>query len=99
VAGGLFLALSLGGVEPKGQSLGVNVLFWALVAVVGGSLLGEFLGIRQLLGKVWFWFGHQGWEYLDLGRGWQVLLALGLILWMLLLYRATAPARRDPERR
>ena len=99
VAGGLFLALSLGGIEPKGQSLGVNVLFWALVVVVGGSLLGEFLGIRQLLGKVWFWFGHQGWEYLDLGRGWQVLLALGLTVWMLLLYRATAPARRDPERR
>jgi nitric oxide reductase subunit B len=71
VAGGLFLAPALGGKEPEGQAKGANILFWALVLVVAGSLLGEFLGIRQLLGNLWFWFGHQGWEYLDLGRGWQ----------------------------
>ena len=64
-----------------------NLLFWALVLVVEGSLLGEFLGIHNLLGKFWFWFGHQGWEYLDLGRGWQVLLAVGLVIWVVLLWR------------
>ena len=37
--------------------------FWALVVVVVGSLLGEILGINQLLGRSWFWFGNQGWEY------------------------------------
>jgi nitric oxide reductase subunit B len=99
VAGGLLLAPSLGGAEPKGQVRGANLLFWALVLVVVGSLLGELLGIKQLLKSVWFWFGHQGWEYLDLGRGWQALLALGLIFWIILLYRGVAPARRDPERR
>jgi nitric oxide reductase subunit B len=99
VGGGLLLGSALGEGEPKGQALGVNFLFWALVAVVGGSLLGEILGINQLLGDFWFWFGHQGWEYLDLGRGWQILLAVGLILWVVLLYRAVAPALQDPERR
>ena len=99
VAGGLFLAPPLGGKEPEGQAKGVNVLFFALVFVVAGSLLGEFLGIRQLLGNLWFWFGHQGWEYLDLGRGWQFLLAAGLVFWLFLLYRAVAPARVNPERR
>ena len=68
VAGGLFLAPSLGQREPVGQARGVNVLFGALVVVVVGSLLGEMLGINQRLGDLWFWFGHQGWEYLDLGR-------------------------------
>ncbi|MDD5168407.1 MAG: cbb3-type cytochrome c oxidase subunit I, partial [Syntrophales bacterium] len=92
VAGGLVLASSLGKAEPKGQVRGVNILFGALVIVVGGSLLGELLGINQLLGSLWFWFGHQGWEYLDLGRGWQVLLAIGLTLWVVLLFRALTPA-------
>jgi nitric oxide reductase subunit B len=99
VGGGLLLARALGETEPKGQVWGINLLFWALVAVVGGSLIGEYLGINQILGNLWFWFGHQGWEYLDLGRGWQVLLALGLVLWAVLLYRGLASAMQDPERK
>ncbi len=97
VAGGLFLAASLG-TEPKGQVKGINVLFGALLFVVLGSLLGELLGINQALGKLWFWFGHQGWEYLDLGRAWQVLLAVGLVLWLFLLFRALSAVRKDPEK-
>ncbi len=99
IAGGLFLAPALGGKEPKGQTMGVNILFGALVSVVICSLLGEIFGINQLLGKLWFWFGHQGWEYLDLGRAWQFLLAAGLGLWVILLSRGIAPARKDQERR
>jgi len=99
VGGGLLLARSLGESEPKGQVWGINLLFCALVVVVAGSLLGEFLGINQLLGNLWFWFGHQGWEYLDLGRGWQIMLALGLVLWAVLLFRGLASAMRDPERK
>ncbi|HET6419144.1 MAG TPA: cbb3-type cytochrome c oxidase subunit I [Geobacteraceae bacterium] len=98
VAGGLFLAGSLGGKEPKGQARGINLLFWALVIVVFGSLLGEMFGVYQKLGKLWFWFGHQGWEYLDLGRAWQILLALDLVFWLFLLFREIAPVRSDPER-
>ena len=99
VAGALVLADSLGEKEPRGQVRSIHVLFWALVVVVAGSLLGEILGINQLLGHLWFWFGHQGWEYLDLGRAWQVLLAVGLLLWAVLLYRALVPAFKNPERR
>jgi len=99
IAGGLLLAPSLGGQETKGQVKGINLLFSALIIVVVGSLLGEILGINQLLGKLWFWFGHQGWEYLDLGRAWQILLAVGLVVWLVLLFRSVAPARKYPERR
>jgi nitric oxide reductase subunit B len=75
VAGGLFMAPLVGGSEPKGQRVGVLLLLGALTVVVLGSLGGEFLGINNKLGSLWFWLGHQGSEYLDLGRFWQFLLA------------------------
>ncbi len=99
IAGGLFLASSLGRKEPRGQALWIHFLFAALIIVVFGSLLGEMVGVYQLLGKLWFWFGDQGWEYLDLGRAWQILLAIGLILWMVLVFRGIGPSRKNPEER
>jgi nitric oxide reductase subunit B len=95
VAGGLFLAPLVGGVEPKGQRAGVLILLGALTVVVLGSLLGEALGINNLLGRAWFWFGHQGSEYLDLGRFWQLLLAGGLVFWLFLMFRALRPAMKS----
>jgi nitric oxide reductase subunit B len=99
VAGGLLLAHAIGGYEPPGQVLGVHILFGALTVVIGGSLLGELFGLNQLLGNAWYWLGHQGWEYLELGRLWQILLVSGLVLWIILLFRAVAPARKQAEGR
>jgi nitric oxide reductase subunit B len=98
VAGGLLLAPIVGGAEPRGQRAGVIVLLAALAVVVFGSLFGEYLGINGLLGQAWFWLGHQGSEYLDLGRFWQVLLAIGLVFWLVLLYRALRPVMRRGNR-
>lgn len=92
VAGGLFLAPWVGEREPKGQKLGVNLLFCALLVVVLGSLGGEYLGVNGKLGNLWFWLGDQGSEYLDLGRFWQLLLAAGLIFWLYLMFRTLRPA-------
>jgi nitric oxide reductase subunit B len=97
LATGLFVAPAVGGVEPRGQRLGVNVLFAALILVVGGSLAGEWLSVKQKLGPdTWFWFGHQGYEYVDLGRFWQLLLLVGLFLWLGLMARGLWPALRRP---
>ncbi|MFN7988900.1 MAG: cbb3-type cytochrome c oxidase subunit I [Thermoanaerobaculia bacterium] len=98
VAGGLFLAPIVGGAEPRGQRAGVLALLAALAVVVFGSLGGEWLGLNDHLGKLWFWLGHQGSEYLDLGRFWQLLLASGLAGWLGLMVRALRPALRDRER-
>ena len=73
------------------------VLLGALALVVFGSLFGEWAGINNLLGNLWFWFGHQGSEYLDLGRFWQLLLAVGLIFWLFLMFRALRPAMKGTE--
>ena len=97
LATGLFIAPAVSGYEPKGQRLGVNLLFVAVLLVVVGSLTGEWLGIKQFLGQYWFWFGAQGYEYVDLGRFWQILLFVGLTFWLGLMWRALRPAlrRRD----
>jgi len=87
LAMGLYAAPAISGDEPKGQGLLVDILFWALVAVVGGSLVGEWLGVKGYLGNLWWWLGHQGWEYLELGRVWQILLVGGLGLWVFILWR------------
>ncbi len=97
VGGGLFLASSFRQAEPAGQARWINLLFAALAVVVFGSLFGEMFGVLQLAGDGWFWFGHQGWEYLDLGRGWQLLLVAGLLLWLFLLARTVGAVRKDRE--
>jgi len=90
---GLFLAPVIGGREPKFQRLGVNVLFGALLVIVVGSLAGEWLSIHQYLGlDMGFWFGHQGYEYVDLGRFWQIFLFAGLLIWLTLMMRGIWPA-------
>ena len=97
---GLFLAPIIGGKEPPYQRLGVNILFGALLVVVVGSLTGEFLSIHQKLGlDTGFWLGHQGYEYVELGRVWQLALFVGLLLWLFLMVRAILPALRRSESR
>jgi nitric oxide reductase subunit B len=97
VAGGIFLATALRSVEAKWQTRGINILFGALLVVIFGSLFGEMFGVYQLTRNAWFWFGHQGWEYLDLGRAWQLLLVVGLLIWLFLLIKIIGPLRKDRE--
>jgi nitric oxide reductase subunit B len=87
VASALYVAPILGGVEPKGQAALVKLLFVAILVVAGGSLLGEVGGIYGLMGNWWFWVGHQGWEFIELGKLWQIILFVGLIAWLLIVYR------------
>lgn len=91
---GLFFAPMVGGKEPRFQRLGVNILFGALVTVVLGSLVGEWFSIQQKFPDLdlSFWLGHQGYEYIELGRVWQIGLFVGLILWLFLMLRALWPA-------
>jgi nitric oxide reductase subunit B len=98
LAAGLFLAPFInGGKDPKWQKLGVDVLFWALVLVVVGSYAGNFLAIAQLMPAQWsFWLGHQGYEYVDLGRLWQIAKFAGIVFWLVLMLRAMVPALRQP---
>jgi nitric oxide reductase subunit B len=86
VAAALFLGRSLRTDEPRWLAGCTHALFAAFAVVIFGSLLGEWAGIAQLLGPLWFWLGNQGWEYLELGRVWQVLLVVGLFAWFALVW-------------
>jgi nitric oxide reductase subunit B len=97
LATGLYVAPLLSGYEPKFQRFGVNFLFFSLLLIVGGSFIGQWLAIHGVIDdlKINFWFGHQGYEYIDLGRFWQIYLFIGLLLWVVLVLRALWPALRD----
>jgi nitric oxide reductase subunit B len=88
LATGLFLAPMISGKEMKYQVFGINFLFVALIIIVFGSMLGEWLGVHQFLSLTTnFFFGHQGYEYMDLGRFWQIFLGVGLVLWVIMVSR------------
>ncbi|MGX2028641.1 nitric-oxide reductase large subunit [Methylocaldum gracile] len=94
LAAGLFLApLINGGKDPAYQKIGVDILFWALVVVVLGSFIGNYLAIAQIMPKeLNFWLGHQGFEYVDLGRLWQIGKFAGVAFWLVLMLRGIVPA-------
>jgi nitric oxide reductase subunit B len=87
LAAGIFIAPMISGREPRGQHWLAFGLLGALALVVFGSLFGELAGINGWTGSYWAWFGHQGFEYLDLGRFWQILLIIGLGFWVAMLFR------------
>jgi nitric oxide reductase subunit B len=98
LATGLYIAPLLSGKEPKLQKLGVDVLFWALIAIVVGSTAFGWLGTLQHRGMDFsFWLGNQGLEFTSMGRVWQVLLFVGLLFWVFLLGRALWPALMRPS--
>jgi nitric oxide reductase subunit B len=87
LAAGIFLAPMIAGREPRGQKWLAYGLLGALAVVVFCSMAGEFAGIHGWMGEWWSVFGNQGFEYLDLGRFWQVLLSIGLFFWVFMLFR------------
>lgn len=94
---GIYIAPLVGGKEPRRQGLLVDILFIALVILVGGSIIGEWLGVKGYLGNAWFLFGHQGWEYIELGRVWQIVLAVGMAIWLYIVFRAIRSALKQEK--
>lgn len=96
---GIYIAPLVGGFEPKKQGLLVDILFWALVVLVGGSMIGEWLGANGYLGNAWFLLGHNGWEYIEEGRIWQIILIVGMLIWLFIVYRGIrAGLRKETDK-
>ncbi|MHC8507850.1 MAG: nitric-oxide reductase large subunit [Rhodospirillales bacterium] len=101
LAAGLYVAPLFSGRDPKYQVFGVNFLFISLIVIVVGAFAGQWAAIHRLIADLTanFWFGHQGYEYVDMGRFWQIYLAIGLALWVALVLRALWPAFREGKNR
>jgi nitric oxide reductase subunit B len=88
VAAGIFLAPMIARREPKNQGKLAFGLLGALAVVVFGTLIGSYLAVHGTLQDVAAnWLGLQGFEYLDLARVWQILLVVGLLVWLYMLWR------------
>lgn len=97
LATGLYIGPALSGHEPKYQRFGVNFLFVSLLLIVVGGFVGQWFAVMQIMPLEFnFWFGHQGWEYADMGRFWQWYLFIGLLLWVSLVGRSLWPIFKGP---
>jgi nitric oxide reductase subunit B len=70
----------------------------ALTVVVVGSMIGTWEAVTGVLDvKNSFLWGHQGYEYIELGRVWQLLLIGAMVFWLWLMYRAFKPALKKKK--
>ncbi|CAE7616355.1 norB, partial [Symbiodinium pilosum] len=101
LSAGLFLAPAIGGrkEDPPLQKPLCDFLFVCLLVIVGGSMAGQVAAITQSFQSLLMsqYFGHQGYEYVELGRFYQYFLLVGLLLWLLLMVNAVHPALRTPS--
>lgn len=82
-----FVLPLLGKGEPKGQLKLINLLFSIFFILVAGSVVGIYMGPMGLLGNYSRWLGHQGWEFVELGRLYQYMLLAVFALWAVIVYR------------
>lgn len=94
----IFIIPLIGGRQDRTQLYLTNLLFWSLIVIAVGSLTGEYLGPHNFLGSWWYWFGNQGWEFLELGKAWQALLYCCFGLWAYIMWRGARDAIRNRER-
>jgi nitric oxide reductase subunit B len=93
--GASFFMMSLVSPRQKKSQLSlINTIFWLTVLLVAGSFAGLFLGPKGVIGKNWYWFGHQGWEYVEMGKVWQIILAVVFVFWAITLYRGIKPVMK-----
>lgn len=91
IGASFFMMSLISPAQAKSQVKLINTIFWLTVLLVGGSLAGMFLGPHGLLAKSWYWLGHQGWEYVELGKIWQIILGIVFIIWAVTIYRGIKP--------
>lgn len=88
IGASIFTLATLRPADPPGQVPLVNLLFWLFVLLVAGMLAGVLLGPKGALGDAWRLLGNQGWEFVELGRVWQVVLFAVFVLWAVIVARS-----------
>ena len=86
LAAGIFLTPFIAKREPKGQGVLAYILLGAVAVVVFGSMLAEALSIHGVPWAKGPLFAQQ-WEYIDLPFVFQVLLTLGMFIWIAIIFR------------
>ena len=97
IGASLFLLSTMHREELPGQVAMARVLFWLLLLVVGGMFAGVWLGPLGLLGERWHLLSNQGWEFVELGKLWQVVLLAVFALWATLVGQTVLRVRREGD--
>lgn len=76
------------GEVPFGQQFLINFFFFISLVVGAGALIGIPLGQQGIItGEEAYWFGSQGWEFMEIGRFFQYLMLFAFVLWIYIIYR------------
>ena len=94
IGASFFMMSLLSPVQKKSQETLIHIIFWLTILLVAGSFLGIFLGPHGMLGNKWYWLGHQGWEFVELGKLWQIILGVVFIIWAITIYRGIKPVMK-----
>ena len=84
LVGGLLIAPWVANKDHKYPWL-VDVLWSALLVVAVGSVIGLYMGATGKMRDVWFWFGNEGRELINIARVWDIGLVIGLVFWFVLI--------------
>ena len=77
---------------PPGQKFLINLLFVLCIVTGVGAIVGIYMGMTGMLSdNMAYWFGSQGWEFMELGRFFQFTLLAAFGLWIFIIYRAVKP--------
>jgi nitric oxide reductase subunit B len=93
LAGGIFLTPFIARREPRRQHWLAYGLLGAVAVVVFGSLISEALSIYGVIPAGTLL--SEQWEYLDLPRLWQILLIVGMFLWIAIIWRGMRARLKD----
>jgi len=85
--------------EPRGQLAWVNGLFVMLAVVAAGTLLGIPAGIAGAFGdpETTRWLGLQGWEFMQIGRLYHIVLYASFVVWLVVVSRGVWPVLRRKQ--
>ncbi|MBI2828937.1 MAG: cbb3-type cytochrome c oxidase subunit I [Acidobacteria bacterium] len=77
---------------PKGQRFLINLLFTLCVVAGAGVLFGIYFGqMGYMSDTMSYWFGNQGWEFLEMGRFWHIAILGAFALWIFIIFRGVRP--------
>lgn len=77
---------------PSGQTFLIRLLLFMCVTVAAGTLFGIYVGQTGILkGDMAYWFGSQGWEFMEMGRFFQIILLCAFVLWIFIIFRGVRP--------
>jgi nitric oxide reductase subunit B len=97
IGASLFVLSTIHRDELPGQLAMARIMFWLVLLLVAGMFAGLWLGPMGRLGQRWHLLGNQGWEFVEIGKLWQVVLLAIFVLWSAIVGQTVLRVRREGD--